>query len=214
MHTFDIQNYPNLLPSISLTSSEIKDAISNYSLVFSKEKNQEVEWGIKLPMFVDAFYNYIVTKHQIPSQEDYFEYYLDFNKDFFSNLNRPDLHSGIKARAFRTYPSLVRDVYFNKLIFERLGNKCQIIYNTQLDIEEGIDLMIVTTKNNYGICFYTQTRRGFQGRAAKVFRHTTFDNVKYVEMPLEFNGSVHAGAFFLYGEKEYFELFNLLSKNG
>lgn len=214
MHTFEVQKYPNLLPDISLSSDEIKDAISSFNLFFFKEKNKEVEWGIKLPMFVDAFYDFVVSKQQIPSQEESFAYYLDFNRDFFTNLNRPDLNSGIKARAFRTYPSLVRDVYFNKFIFERLGNKCQVIYNTQLDIEEGIDLMIITSRNNYGICFFTQTRRGYQGRAAKVYRHTLFDNVKYVEMPLEFQGSVHVGDFFLYGEKEYLELYNLLSKNG
>ena len=38
------------------------------------------------------------------------------------------------------------------------------------------------------------------------------ENVKYVEMPMEFKGSVEAGDFFLYGEKEYNELYNTLSK--
>ncbi len=213
MHTFNSSNYPNLLPNISLTSAEIKEAVTNYSLTFSQERNKEVEWGIKLPMFVDAFYDYIVTKEEIPTQEAFFEYYLEFNKPFFDNLNRPDLESGIRARAYRTYPSLVRDVYFNKYIEERLGSQCQIIYNTQLDIEEGIDLMIITRGNNYGICFFTQTRRAYQGRAAKTHRHTLFDNVKYVEMPVAFQGSVKAGDFFLYGEKEYNELYALLSES-
>ena len=86
---------------------------------------------------------------------------------------------GIRARAFRTYPSLVRDVYFNKYIEERLGMKCRIIYNTRLDIEEGIDLMIVSQKNNYGISFFTDTNRAFTGnkswciaRFRKIIRQT------------------------------------------
>ena len=72
--------------------------------------------------------------------------------------------------------------------------------------------MIITKKNNYGICFFTKTRRAFDGRKVKEHRHTLFDNVKFVEMPMEFRGSVKAGAFFLYGDKEYNELYLTLTK--
>ena len=212
MHIYNTQEYPNLLPKISLTSKEISNLVSTYKLTFSQERNKEVEWGIKIPMFVDAFYAYIIEKQMIPNQQESFDYYLQSNKDFFTVLNRPDLKSGIMARAFRAYPSLVRDIHFNKYVEEQLGRKCQIIYNPNLDIEEGIDLMVITKKNNYGICFFTNTRRAFTGRKAKEHRHTLFDNVKYVEMPMEFKGSVEAGDFFLYGEKEYNELYNTLSK--
>ena len=211
MHIFNNQDYPNLLPQIHLSSNQIKELVANYNLSFSQERNNFVEWKMKLPMFVDSFYDFIVSKQSIPNQNESFDYYLKFNKSFFENLNRPDLESGIKARHHRTYPSLVRDVYFNKYIEEKLGTKCQIIYNTKLDIVEGIDLMIVTKRNNYGICFFTKTSRAYTGRKAKVNRHTLFDNVKYVEMPVEFKGSVKAGDFFLYGEKEYNELYNILS---
>lgn len=211
MHTYNISNYSNLLPLIHLSSDEIKSIISNYKLTFYQERNKEVEWGIKLPMFVDAFYDYILKKESIPNQDLFFKYYLDFNQNYFNNLNRPDLESGIRARAYRTYPSLIRDVFFNKYIEERIGTKCEVIYNTQLDVEEGIDLMIVTRRNNYGVCFFTKTKRAYQGRTAKTYRHTLFDNVKYVEMPMEFNGSVKVGDFFLYGEKEFNELYKTLS---
>lgn len=211
MHLYEPQKYPNLLPLIALSSNEIRQMVSSYTLEFPQERNREVEWGIKLPMFVDAFYKYVVVKQKIPTQKEFFDYYLFYNKDYFQKLNRPDLEPGILARAFRTYPSLVRDVYFNKFIEEKLGTRCQIIYNTRLDIEEGIDLMIITSRNNYGICFFTKTRRAYDGRKAKEHRHTLFDNVKFIEMPMEFQGSVKAGAFFLYGEKEYKELYNTLS---
>jgi hypothetical protein len=212
MHIYNPQEYPNLLQAILLTSEEIKNSVSTDKLIFLRERNKEVEWGIKLPMFVDAFYDYIVKTQTIPNQKDFFDYYLLYNKDFFMNLNRPDLDSGITARVFRTYPSLVRDIYFNKYIEEQLGRKCQIIYNTRLDIEEGIDLMVITQRGNYGICFFTNTYRALTGRKAKEHRHIQFSNVKYVEMPLAFKGSVEAGDFFLYGEKEYNELYKTLNK--
>lgn len=212
MHIFDISHFPNLLPQIQLSSDAIRQTVATYKLEFSPEKNKEVEWGMKLPMFVESFYHHIVSKQSIPSQEESYYYYIEFNKSFFEELNRPDLESGIKARYYRTYPSLVRDVYFNKYIEERIGTKCNVVYNTQLDVEEGIDLMIITSRNNYGVCFFTKTKRGYVGRGAKVNRHILFENVKYIEMPMEFKGSVKAGDFFLYGEKEFNELYNTLSK--
>ncbi len=212
MHIYEPKNFSNLLPEISLSSEEIKQTVSSYHLSFPKEKNDEVEWKIQFPMFVDAFYDFVVSKQEIPNQEEFHNYYLEFNKQFFTELSRPDLASGLRARVFRTYPSLVRDIYFNKYIEEKIGTKCKIIYNTRLDIEEGIDLMIITNKNNYGICFFTKTPRAYVGRAAKIHRHTLFDNVKYVEIPVEFRGSVKAGDFFLYGEQEFNELYNILSR--
>ena len=102
MHIYNPQEYPNLLPSISLTSEEIRNLVSTYKLTFSRERNREVEWGIKLPMFVDAFYAYIIEKQTVPNQEESFKFYLQYNKAFFDSLNRPDLESGIMARAYRT----------------------------------------------------------------------------------------------------------------
>ena len=212
MHTFNVSDYQNLLPQIQLSSAEIRSAIAKYKLDFSQERNREVERKTKLPMFVDAFYDFLVSRKAVPEQEPFYQYYLEFNKPFFDSLNRADLESGIKARAYRTYPSLVRDIYFNKYIDERIGAKCKVIYNTKLDIEEGIDLMIVTNRNNYGICFFTKTRRAFRGRVAKENRHTRFDNVEYVEMPMAFKERVKVGDFFLYGEREYTELYNTLKR--
>lgn len=51
-----------------------------------------------------------------------------------------------------------------------------------------------------------------QEEKPKEHRQTLFDNVQYVDKYMEFKGSVEAGDFFLYGEKEYNELYNTLSK--
>lgn len=212
MHIFKQEDYPNLLLDITLSSEKIKELASTFPLKFLQIRNKEVEWGMRLPMFVYAFYNYILIYQSIPNQSEFFCHYLEYNIDFFSRLNRPDLETAVQARAFRTYPSLVRDIYFNMYIKEKLGALCQVLYNTALDVEEGIDLMVITSKGIYGICFYTNTRRAYAGRVAKENRHKLFENVKYVEMPLDFQGSIKAGDFFLYGEKEFIKLYNILSK--
>lgn len=71
MHIYNPQEYPNLLQAILLTSEEIKNSVSTDKLIFLRERNKEVEWGIKLPMFVDAFYDYIVKTQTIPNQKDF-----------------------------------------------------------------------------------------------------------------------------------------------
>lgn len=212
MKILNVANYPNLLEQIPLSSQQILDMVSNYSLSFLRVRNHEVEWGIRFPMFVESFYHTICTEAKVPNQQEAFDEYLNYNRDFFEKLNRPDLMTALKARYFRVYPSLVRDVYFNKYIYERLSDKCEIIYNISLDVEEGIDLLIFTQKAKYGMCFFIETKRGNFGRVVKQYRHTPFDDVQYVEMPMAFEGSVKAGDFFLYGEREYNEMINLLSK--
>ena len=64
----------------------------------------------------------------------------------------------------------------------------------------------------FAINLFTKTKRAFQGRSKKVNRHTKFDNVEYVELPVEFKGSYECGVFFLYRKKEYKELLNILTQ--
>ena len=67
MHIYNPEQYPNLLPKISLTSDEIKAMVSTYKLTFLAERNYEVEWGKGLPMFVPAFYDFILNTNRIPN---------------------------------------------------------------------------------------------------------------------------------------------------
>lgn len=210
MYTFSLSSYPSILGQIKLSSSDIVQQVSTYRLQFIQVRNQRVEWGIRLPMFVPSFYDFIIVNNIIPTQEQFYEKYLLDNKDFFVQQNfSEEFMYGLRARAYRTYPSLVRDVCFNKYVQEHLSGY-DVVYNIALDIEEGIDLMLSKSGKHYAVSLYTNTNRAYVGRAAKVHRHNKFDNVEYIEFPVDFKGSLHAGDFFLYGEKEYRNLINLL----
>jgi hypothetical protein len=203
MKQFITTDYPNLLDSVNISSNDIQTQISSYRLTFLNTRNDTVEWGMQLPMFLPCFYDYLITHQSILNQIDFYNYYLEVNKKYFNSQSFSNtIYEGIKARAFRTYPSLVRDIHFATFIKERNTN-WNIIYNTTLDIEEGIDLLIVYNNTFYGINLFTNTARAFQGRQKKEFRHTKFDNVKYIDIPVEFKGSLKCGDFFLYGAKEY-----------
>ena len=203
-------NYKDVLSHIHLSSEQMRERISHYHLTFSTVHNHTVEWRLKLPMFARAFYGYIFKKNDVPTQEEFFDFYISFNQDFFCQSNfGEDIINGLRARAFRTYPSLIRDVIFNKYVQEHIVGYTAT-YSLELDIIEGIDLMLSNEQKHYAVNLYTDTKRAYIGRAKKQFRHTLFDNVTYIEFPVVFESSHKVGDFFLYGEKEFNTLISQL----
>lgn len=203
-------DYKDVLIHIQLSYDEMIKRIIQYKLVFSNICNNTIECGIKLPMFVRAFYVYVFKYKDIPTQQQFFDFYLKFNNDFFSKANLDnDLMEGLKARVYRSYPSIIRDICFNKYVKENI-NGYTVKYSLELDVNEGIDLMISNDEKNYAVNLYTDTRRAYLGREKKQFRHKPFDNVTYIEFPVVFNESNRVGDFFLYGEKEYNDLISKL----
>ena len=203
MKLLDIENCKNLTDHINITSEEIRNQIENYKLGFFHVRNEDVERKIKFPTFLDAFYRYVYLTKRIPTQKEFYTHYLNENEVFFRDAEfSSEITYGLKARIFRAYPSLVRDLHFTVYLSERF-KEGKIIYNRALDVEEGIDILIVYKGNNWGISLYIDTARAHRVRELKQSRHQKYDNVKYAEMPVHFDASVKCGDFFLYGEKEY-----------
>lgn len=202
MKNLDINSYPNLLDHLKLTSDDICGLIKGYILSFPQVRNDKAEWRIAFPMFLIPFYKYVYVNNNVLNQNDFYEYYLSENKKFFDeNKFEAEILEGLRARIYRTYPSLVRDLHFSLFVNENI-KEAQIVYNRKLDVEEGIDLLINLNDILYAINLFTDTARAHIGREKKVFRHIPFDNVKYVELPVNFKGSLKCGNFFLYGEVE------------
>lgn len=200
---FKSSNYPNLLDKIGLTSSGIRNQIEVYPLEFLQNRNKDAEWNIGFPMFIPSFYQHIIEYGTIPTQETFYANYLELNKTYFAqNKHTQEILTGLKARAYRTYPSVVRDIHFSLYMREILNTTTTVVYNLQLDIEEGIDVMLIHNEAFYGVNLYTQTNRAVSSRTIKEHRHEKFSNVRYVELPVPFNGSIQCGQFFLYGERE------------
>lgn len=212
MKEFKVQDFPNLADQIKPGSIEIEEIIKDFQLEFSQTRDSNVEWKMKFPMFVPSFYSFIIKRNTIPKQPEFWDYYREHNSDWFKeNTSDRSTVKGLKARVLRSYPSLVRDVHFTKFLRER-SKSAEIIYNTDLDIKHGIDLMIIYKGRNYAVNLYTQTSRAFIGRHKKAFRHEEFSNAVYIELPVNFEGSRKSGEFFLYGERERIDLRNILMK--
>lgn len=212
MRTLILSAYSNLLDHLKLNSAEVCEIIENYPLSFSKTRNNQVEWGMKFPMFLTPFYKYIYLHNKVLTQHEFFEYYLAENQSFFADKKfEQDIMEGLKARIYRTYPSLIRDLHFNLYVKENIP-EAVIVYNRKLDVEEGIDQLIIYNHKIFAINLYTDTARAHIGREKKVNRHTPFDNVQYLELPVNFKGSVECGSFFLYGETELKKIISLITK--
>jgi hypothetical protein len=212
MANLDVSKYSNHLELFKISSKEIENEILSFKLIFLKTRNQKAEWGIRFPTFLDSFYKYIYNNKKLPSQDDFLNYYLSNNKKWFiENSLKNDVMLGLKARIYRTYPSLIRDLHFSKLLSETTENY-EIIYNTNLDVKEGIDLLVIANNINIAVNLYTKTKRAFVGRSKKENRHNLYDNITYIELPVEFNGSVKIGDFFLYGNREIIELESEIEK--
>ena len=84
MSTFTPLDYPNLLDSVRLSHQEIENQIRNYALRFIQVRNRDVEWGMAFPMFLPCFYKYLLEHNSILSQEQFWDYYLTCNCDFFN----------------------------------------------------------------------------------------------------------------------------------
>lgn len=206
----NISLYPNLLDSIAFDYLYAENIIKDYTLIFPQTRNQKVEWGIRFPVFLYAFYDFLQKHQYIPKQEEFYHCYLHDNASFFSSSQiDSEIMSGLRARIFRTYPSLVRDIHFALFIKNTLPLET-VIYNQSLDVEDGIDLIIIHNEIPYAINLYTNTRRAYLGREKKKYRHSTYSNIKYVELPVDFKGSKQIGRFFLYAEREKDAIKNIM----
>jgi len=176
MEELNIDDYKNLLDEISLTSGEIENNLKDYKLVFFPYKNPIVERGMKIPLFLKSFYAFIKKYKRIPTQNEMFDGYISMNQDYFNRNNfNEDIMHGIKARAFRAYPSLVRDIHFNLYVKENL-KEANVIFNPKLDYINGIDILIDYNDIYYGVNLYTDTIEARKYRKLKDDRKKSFSN--------------------------------------
>ena len=201
--------YPSSLAAVPHTAAELARQLARYPLHFLPIKNHTVEYELELPSFVYTFHRHLTP---LPTQAQFWEAYLADNAPFFHQRPlAPPHQAALQARVFRAYPSLVRDLHFALFLREQLQH---VLYNPQLDVEEGIDVLVAVHGRFFALNLYTHTTRAHDGRQRKQTRHTPFTDVTYLELPLALHGAVQAGQFFLYGPREWRQLQRLWGEVG
>jgi len=212
--TFNPNNYPNLLLNIRLTSSDIYNQIKNYNVPWLPIRIKEVEKkGNGLPVYVKAFYDYIIKYNIVPEATKFYEYYLGFYNNYFSNNKKTIIFMiGVKARCYRTWMSLIRELHFIKYVSQNIPFYYDVIYNFELDAYEGIDMMIIDEEKYYGVNLYVTNTRALENKEDKKTRRDSFDNVINIDHPINIHGDdkKNCGEFKLYNKKSFEKLINKL----
>lgn len=205
--------FPNVITDIGLSASQIESQIRDYHLEFSTIKDAEIEWRTSVPFFLPSFHSFLRRQKMIPTQAQFWSEYFDSNRAYLAGGAFTTVQLGaIRARAYRSYPSLVRDLHFGVVLSE-LSLFEEVISNPDLDITYGIDLLIVDRGLYFGVSLFTDTTRSKEGRMKKTNRHGVFDDVIYIELPVSFSGSKKCGEFFLYSMRETSRLIETIRKN-
>ena len=216
----NIEKYPNILNDLPYDTNWIKDQIKSNKMIFFPVRSFLAErYSPKIKdeknnyTFVHVFYNYIINNHKIPNQEEFYnEVHNVFSDDenYISLQERDGFIDGFKARVYRTYPSLVRDLYLNKLLSE---NGYNVIYNIELDVKKKIDTLLIIDDKYYGIGMFVDTTRSRERRKDKLSKLDKFDNVEYVDLPIIIDEHCETvGEIWLYTKYHIEKLMGVLKK--
>jgi len=203
--------YQNFLEKINLSTKTIEQQIAPMKLTFLVQKDHEIEWKTMPPMFIYSFYNFIANHNRIPTQVEFWNFYCQENKNNFSDKVKNSLQA-LQARAFRAYPSFVRDVHFYFILVEsKMFDR--VFYHPEVDVKYGIDFIVRYKDKNYGVNCYIDTPRSHQGREKKQFRHSKVKKLIHIDLPVHFKGSKKCGQFYLYSQRELIQLLKILDEN-
>ena len=98
----------NRVKTIPMNSKDMVYQLLEYAktdeIEYMRGKHNKIEYGVRLPIFVYALHSYIDEHGKLPSQSEFYDYYLEVNKDN-KVINSLDdyLMKFLKARAYRYY---------------------------------------------------------------------------------------------------------------
>jgi deoxyxylulose-5-phosphate synthase len=188
------------LTDIKLSVGQFEHQLSKMRFAKSNHKTKYIE-NKRVPYFNKIFYKMLVENQQIPTQMDFWIEYLDYYQEdeVVKEIIETGHKAGLQGRAFRAYPSLIRDIHF-ALMLKSLGFQ-GVYHNNYQDSEQGVDVLLKVGKNKYAIHLYTDTKRGVGYRDIK---HTKRDDITLeIEFPINLEHCKEIGNIKLYST-EYF----------
>lgn len=203
--------FQNFMEKISLSTQAIESQLQFMKLAFFMERDEQMEWKTMPPMFIYSFYRFVATYQRIPTQAEFWQFYLHNNQAKFTDQITSHL-SALQARAYRAYPSFVRDVHFYYILVESQWFD-RVIYHPTIDVKYGIDFIVQYRQQYFGVNCYISTPRSFQGREKKQFRHKKLSRLVLIDLPVHFKGSKKCGPFYLYSQRELNQLVALLNQH-
>ena len=186
-------------------SRQLESAMRKHFLKFPYIRDEEVE-NHQFTPFVYTFYDLVGKSGWIPFQSEFVRAYIAQQGDEFKDLYKRK-REAVEARLMRCHPSYARDLHFAMKCRES-GLFDDVIYNPDMDVKQGIDLLILKDCKFYGVHLFVDTNRGHGWRSKKNNRHS--DPNKFVT---EFDFTVYkqdgfkCGEYFLFGQDQVRKLY-------
>lgn len=211
---YEPTDFLNLLPEIRLTATDIEKQAAAITYKADPYKYEQAE--IKYPIeTVPVFYRFVTREQRIPTQDEFLkEARREMQMNGFDlDGQDPNYKQGLIARlTSRTYPSLIRDLHFCKLLDVTLSQYFDILYNPALDLL-GIDILMIPKYPDapyYGVCLFLNTKDGWRGLNRKRHYRKQYYNVKYIELPKTKPANVGCNNIWLYDNGDATRLLELI----
>lgn len=180
----------NVLTQLEFTAKDIEKQLAKYEpCEFFPHKELKLTDG-EVPKMAELFCDMIFAYRRVPSQKEFFEYYLDYYKDnqFIKSLDEKQLE-GLKARVYKSYPSFLRDIHFGLFLTENADFK-EVVYNINLDIDKGVDILVRDKGKEYAVRLYTNTPKARRKAYAKSAIHEeTLKKYIVIDLPITLSGN-------------------------
>lgn len=186
MADLKLKEFPSILPNIKIDSKTIKEQIDSYSIVLlGGYRDNDVEKNERLPLFITIFYSLIIELQKLPTQEEFWNSYYEHNKNHkeIELVCKQGKKKALQSRAYKTYPSLVRDLYVCVKLKEEFSGS-EVIYNINLDAK-GIDVLAIYKEVFFGLRIYLGTKISLDWLNVKWnerHKYHKFGNVKYIDV--------------------------------
>ncbi|MCA0232060.1 MAG: hypothetical protein LCH91_16435 [Bacteroidetes bacterium] len=173
---------------VNWTSALIEQQVA--SLAYSGEnllRDAEVEKA-KLPPFALAFYKFLFFKGQIPTEQELWTQYLIAHFGVLDETRIQFFRKGtwrvykadaVKARLFRSFPSLIRDFHFFVLCQES-GRFQEVKYSLRDDYFNGVDLTLTYQNKTFRVAVMLNSERARQFKEQKYSRHAETDEQEVI----------------------------------
>lgn len=215
MNTLKINGaiYRNSLLDIPCSYNELTEFLKQQKLSFDSTRTME---KFPAPSFTMTFYRFIMENDKIPTQTEFCEYFVNSvpNKEHITAKSKSwassqsEIETGLKARAARTYPSLIRDLAFSMMLKD---SGYDTFWNPEVDVDCKADMVINYNDTLYGIAMYTDTKLGNSNRARKLDETEMPSELTKIELPLNLSSGEKVGDFLMYGVRHKEKLLTMLA---
>ena len=187
------------LPIISTKDIERVLIEHSFDITPYRSPERSMEAARCVPMMAIAFHPVTLDRGTIPSLDEFLTEYEESNQKFFDEMGEGET-AGVRYRAVKSYPSLVRDVHF----VSRARELGATVKRTLRDDFEGTDASIVTPRGERYIRLYYDSPRSRRLRMAKAMVHDISSD--HVDLPLTQENAAQVGNIYLYSTEAILEL--------